>query len=285
VAGDWQVFGLNVEDAVAHYDTLDGRTLVEPSNRVHIYSPRFGAVRQVASLRAGEQVGRAGGVHLATTLMGPRESLPVGVGTQNLQPTGAIADRPPVIFRGRQGDGVVSEAIRPRGFQDDLLPFENLAAIRMGVFEEAEMAMLAKGTAAALAWSHDKAVQVIIDRNAAMAVMADQTSPSVYTVAPPPGDPKLRVIKVASTQFAEPGDEVAFTIRFDNVGNQAIGNVTIIDNLSPRLEYIADSAQCSLAAEFFTEPNEAESLVVRCEVADPIEPGDGGVLRFKCRVR
>ena len=104
-------------------------------------------------------------------------------------------------------------------------------------------------------------------------------------VAPPPGDPKLRVVKVASTQFAEPGDEVDFTIRFDNIGNQTIGNVTIIDNLSPRLEYVPESAQCSLAAEFFTEPNDGDSLVVRCEVTDPLEPGNGGVVRFRCRVR
>jgi len=285
VGEDWEVHGLDLEDTVVHYDTLDGRTLVEPSNRVHIYAPRFGAVRKVDSLRSDEQVGRAGGVHLATTLMGPRESLPVGVGTQNAQAIGAVAERPPVIFRGRQGDGVVSEAIVPRGFQDDFLPFENLNIVRMGVFEEAEAAQLAKGTVAAQAWSHDKAVQVVIDRTAAMAVMADQTSPTIYTVGAPPGNPKLRVVKVASTQFAEPGDEVAFTIRFDNVGNQTIGNVTLIDNLSPRLEYIPDSAQCSLEADFFTEPNKGDSLVVRCEVIDPLPSGEGGVVRFRCRVR
>jgi len=285
VSRDWEVFGLDLEDTVAHYDTLDGRTVVEPSNRVHIYAPRFAAVRKVSSVRADEQIGRAGGFHLATTLLGPTETLPVGVGTQNYQPVGEGAARPPVIFRSRQGDGVVSESLGAVGFHDDLLPFENLAVIRMGTFEEAEMPHLAKGVNAALAWSHDKAVQVIIDQQAAIGVTADQTSPSLFTVGAPPGNPKLRVIKVASTPFAEPGDEVAFTIRFDNVGNQAIGNVTIIDNLSPRLEYIPDSAQCSLDAEFLTQPNEGDSLVIRCEVADPLEPGQGGVVRFRCRVR
>jgi len=78
---------------------------------------------------------------------------------------------------------------------------------------------------------------------------------------------------------------VWFTIRFDNVGNQLIGNVTIIDNLSPRLEYVADSAQCSLPAQFFTEPNEGDSVALRCEVTDPLQPGQGGVIRFRCRVR
>ncbi|MFP4408962.1 MAG: hypothetical protein ACLFPW_10615, partial [Spirochaetaceae bacterium] len=99
------------------------------------------------------------------------------------------------------------------------------------------------------------------------------------------GKPRLRVVKSASEHFAKPGDELAFTIRFDNVGNQVIGNVTILDNLTTRLEYIPDSAQCSLDANFFTEPNEGGSVVLRAELVEPLEPGTGGVLRFRCRVR
>ena len=108
---------------------------------------------------------------------------------------------------------------------------------------------------------------------------------SVYTVSEPPGNPKLRVVKVASTPFAQPGEEVDFTIRFDNVGNQPIGNVTILDSLNTRLEYVADSAQCSVDAKFSTQPNEGDSVVVRCEVTNPLEAGKGGILRFRCRVR
>ena len=47
--------GLALEDTVVHYDTIDGRTIVEPSNRVVIYSPRFGAVRQVTSAMGSHQ--------------------------------------------------------------------------------------------------------------------------------------------------------------------------------------------------------------------------------------
>ena len=55
VGREWQVYGLEMEDTVAHYDTVDGRRIVEPSNEVYIYSPRFGAVRQVVGLVANEQ--------------------------------------------------------------------------------------------------------------------------------------------------------------------------------------------------------------------------------------
>jgi hypothetical protein len=64
-----------------------------------------------------------------------------------------------------------------------------------------------------------------------------------------------------------------------------IGNVTIVDNLSTRLEYIAGSAVSSLDANFITEPNPAGSTILRWEIQNPVEPGKGGVLRFRTRVR
>jgi hypothetical protein len=32
-------------------------------------------------------------------------------------------------------------------------------------------------------------------------------------------------------------------------------------------------------------PNEGDSVVVCCELTKPLEPGKGGILRFRCRVR
>ncbi len=95
----------------------------------------------------------------------------------------------------------------------------------------------------------------------------------------------MRVCKVASTKQAKPGDFVEFTIRFDNVGDAAIGNVTLIDNLTTRLEYVDGSAKASREADFFSSPNEGDSLVLRWEFAEPLDPGHGGLVRFKCRVR
>jgi uncharacterized repeat protein (TIGR01451 family) len=107
----------------------------------------------------------------------------------------------------------------------------------------------------------------------------------VYTFSQPPANPKLRVIKVASTQMAQPGEMVAFTIRFDNIGNQTIRNVAILDNLSSRMEYLPATAQSSVEAQFVAQPNEGGSTVLRWQLAKPLEPGKGGVVRFTCRVR
>ena len=44
---DFNVYGLDPEDTFGHYDTLDGKRIVVPSNRVAIYAPRFGSVRKI----------------------------------------------------------------------------------------------------------------------------------------------------------------------------------------------------------------------------------------------
>ena len=285
VGQEWDVRGLEPGDTIAHYDTLAGQRVVEPSNPTYIYSPRFGAVRQVVSLVANHQSKGTAGVDLPTKLVGPTTLQIVASSKQNIQAEGQIGAKSMVLLESDQGGGVLSTALGPRGFHDAFLPYESVRLIRLGVIDASEMAWLARGQTAAIAWTHDQAVQVVLDHQAAMVVASDQNIPSVYTVERPPANPKLRVVKVASTGFAEPGDEVDFTIRFDNVGNQPIGNVTIVDNLTTRLEYTQDSAQCSVDATFSTQPNEGDSVALRCELANPLEPGQGGVLRFRCRVR
>jgi len=285
VAPDWKIYGLETTDTVAHFDTLDGQTLVQPSNRVHLDAPRFGAVRKVVGLVENQRNQHLSGVHRPTQLVRYDDVQQASTSTQNIQAEKAVLAKVPNICRSKQGDGAVSRAVGPVSFQDAFLPYENLAAIRLGMIEESESAWLAKSAEAAIVWSNTQAVQVILDRQLATAATSSQPAQTIFTVNEPPARPKLRVIKVASTQFAEPGDTVDFTIRFDNVGNQVIGNVTIVDNLTTRLEFVPDSGQCSLPATFSTEPNEAGSLVVRCEITDPLPVGKGGILRFRCRVR
>jgi uncharacterized repeat protein (TIGR01451 family) len=99
------------------------------------------------------------------------------------------------------------------------------------------------------------------------------------------GEPRLRLIKLASTAAAEPGETLEFTIRFDNRGDVPISNIKIIDSLATRLEYIADSEECTLRALFSTLDNVAGSTKLQWEVREELQPGEGGVIRFRCRVR
>jgi uncharacterized repeat protein (TIGR01451 family) len=285
VTKDRGVLGLEMEDTVACYRTSDGRTVVEPSNEVYIYTPRFGAVRQVVGLVANEERQRLGGVYVPEKLDAPTTVQLVTDTKQHVQPGDEIASRPPVAMLSKQKRDVLSTNIGPRSFQGSYQAYENLSIVRMGAFDMTEKALLARGSTAAIAWSHTQAVQIILDRQSAMAEVKYDAAESIYTVKNPEGKPKLRLVKVASTPFAKPGDIVDFTLRFDNIGNQPIENVTILDSLNTRLEYVPDSAQCSVEAKFSTQANEGDSVVLRCELAKTLDTNKGGVLRFRCRVR
>lgn len=284
-APDGEVRGLEIEDTIALYDAADGRKQVEPSNRVHLYSPRFGAVRQVSNLLANE--GRDGwaNVYQPTKLI--QQEIRTGAYShkQHLATGRYVSQDMAGQYLSRLTRDVVSSALGPQSFQDRFLPYEDFQIIRLGRMDQAERPKLHYQKEAAVAWSKDETLTVILDEQRAAAAVHDDALVELYVVHEPPANPKLRLVKVASTAYAEPGDVVDFTLRFDNVGNQPIRNVTLLDNLSGRLEYVADSAQCSLKAQFTAQPNEAGSQLLRWELAQPLKPGEGGVIRFRCRVR
>lgn len=279
-----RVAGLGAEDTVAHYNTLDGRTVTQPSNEVHIYSPRFAAVRQVVGPAAAGELQRLDGFGEKQRLDSPTSFQIAAKAKQNIQPDDRISTRPAATAYSKQGNGAVSNVVRLRAFHDRFKPYEDLTVVRIGKYMGTESAFLARSTTAAVAWSHIDSVRVIADSKFTEAAVKYDKSLSLYT-AELAGKPALRLIKLASTSAAKPGETVDFTLRFDNVGTQPLAAVTILDSLSGRLEFLPDSAECNVEAKVSTHPNESESVVVRCELAKPLLPGQGGVLRFRCLVR
>jgi len=285
VRQDWSVLGLDQEDTVVHYDTLDGRLVIEPTNRVQIYAPRFAAVRKVYGPSAYRHQGRVAGVErpLIAHSHGTRRIATTSI--QHAGPDRYMGIDGPLRFREDVRGGMLDGSEGLDTVSNRFKPFENYRIIRDGQFDNTEKARLATSMDAALVWAADQAVQVSI--NAVMASVAtnDSGAQSVYRYELPEGKPRLRVVKVASRKEAKPGDEIEFTLRFDNVGDQPLGNITIVDNLTTRLEYVTDSAECSVQANFLTQENDGESLVLRWEINDPLDVGQGGIIRFKCRVR
>ncbi|MDA7980781.1 MAG: DUF11 domain-containing protein [Pirellulales bacterium] len=282
---NWNVSGLETEDTIAHYDTTDGLVHVEPSNRVHIYAPRFAAVRSVTSSVRNDQVVRMDKFRSQQQIVGVENNQLVTTHLQQEQLHADIGSSHVEGFDRLQYQDIYSRAQIAGEFSDRYLPYEDLSIIRQGIHQQTDQARLSAGMDAAVTWSHDTALQVVLNDVAATISENVQAAEVLYTVNSAPGPAKLRIVKVASTNYAKPGEVIDFTIRFDNVGAQVIGNVTIIDNLTTRLEYVEGSAQSSLTGEFFSTPNEGESLRLRWEIADPLLQGKGGVIRFQCRVR
>ena len=281
---DWTVKGLHLEDTIAHYDTLDGQTLVAPSNRVCVYAPRFGSVRLVLGVDSFE--GKDSLIRHEVPLRAETEEERLGANTtlQQLQTIRAIGSKrsstqqrnsPSLLLAGNTG---VIEA------DGGLKPYENFRILRDGQYKISESAKLTDRTEAATIWTLDKGVQIVVDGTPAEVASGDARAEATFTVDHESA-PGLRIVKVASTRAARPGELVEFTLRFDNIGNEPLGNVTIIDNLTTRLEYVEESQSSTHPARFLTQTNEGNSLVLRWEILDPVTTGHGGTIRFQCRVR
>lgn len=284
VAADWSLHGLDPQDTIAHFDTLAGERIVTESNRVQIYSPRFAAIRLIAGAVAADSID--------APIAARREAIDIELSQdqrssttlQNVQPRRNFnfhgANGLLHSTRGVTADNVWSARSMSRVYQ----AYEDFQIIRTGTLENAESARLGIRIEAAQSWDSDLQVQ-IAEGKVKPLVVRDVLVPEEVSLGDRPSRPMIRLYKVASTGYARPGEEVEFTIRFDNIGNEDVGNVTIVDNLTGRLEYIPDSAQCSKAAEFKTEVNTADSQTLRWEITDPLAAEDGGIIRFRCRVR
>lgn len=284
VKADWSVAGVEQEDTIAHYDTLDGQTEISPSNRVHIYAPRFGAVRRVDDVLANQGGERVAGFEKPLKLNRHDEVAIASTAIQPVRPQGEIGTKAASIYRERQQGGGLELREHLAGIQDRLRPFEDFVLIRHGIVDQGEKPRLATSVDAAIVWTHDASVQIILDGQAASEAVSDQSVEVVYRVDRPKG-PALRLVKVASTDNALPGETVDFTLRYDNIGVEAIGNVVVIDNLSTRLEYVEETQNSDREASFEAMPNTGGSQALRWELAAPLEPGEGGLLRFRCRVK
>lgn len=286
VEEDWTVHNLEIEDTVAHFDTLDGRTLVEPSNRVHLYAPRFGSVRKVEGIYSSGQVTVLSEARMQAGLEQRKHLEKIGFTAQETQ-TGFARTRH------RLGGVGARAAIAGTDSATGLLGTGNYEAVlsewnvlQGRMLGSAELLYLAEGALSARAWQGEEGVQVRIGQQVPMAAVKEEGAESIFVIKEDESrTSKLRLVKVASKKSAQPGDLVEFTLRFDNVGTEPIGNVTILDNLTTRLEFLPGSAESSLESGFVVQPNEGGSFTLRFEITDPLLPGEFGIVKFHCRVR
>ncbi|TWT41547.1 DUF11 domain-containing protein [Botrimarina hoheduenensis] len=281
---DNQIVGLEQEDTVGIYRTDDGRTLVAPSTRTCIYAPRFAAVRHVVQPMGAQQRMFVDEVGDAFAAAESELRLLPGTGVLNTTLRQQRGERPPSLFRGRQQAGAAERLLAVAETRGLVGPYANLQIVHLGVMNGQENPIVMRHSLAAITWTGDQEVQVTISGQGASAVFAAKQPGLIYELGVP-SSPRLRLVKLASENEAHPGDEVEFTLRFDNVGDAPIRDLVIVDNLTTRLEYVEDSAKASVDADFTTTRNEAGSLVLSWALKESLKPREGGVLTFRVRVR
>lgn len=285
VHDDFTISGLKPENTIVHFDTIDGKVGVAASNRVEIYSPKFRAVRQVISPGINQQVDRITDVASDRLMASQERNVGVMQSKQHRGVGEGIAAVPTEQFLAGVKGSEISNRRQLMQLDNSYRAYENLKVIKTGELDRSEGAMLAESARRAAVWNYTSQPQVLVDSQRVMAAVQNEGPGELFTLKKDTKNPQVRIIKIASVDSARSGDHVEFTIRFDNVGDEPVGNVTILDSLTGRLQYAENTAQCSKKGAFMVEPNTAGSLVLRWEIEEPLEPGEGGIIRFECIVR
>ncbi len=284
-SSDWKVHHLDTEDTIAHFDTVDGKILVEPSNRVQIYSPRFGTVRQVLGPESNQSnvtlVDAQGKIKVAV------DNDITGADIRSAENAASMA-RDDKMVAGTQADAYITKMESEEFVMEESLKIrigDMVSLLKSSTISDKERPILMEGANAAQAWGELQKVAVDIDSLQAHSNVYNQGAEVLYTVETKTKTSRLSLIKIASKKSAQPGELIEFTLRYQNIGQETIGNVTILDNLSSRLEYVDASAKSSRKGEFLTETNEVGSLILRWEISEPLQKGEFGIIQFLCRVR
>lgn len=284
VLKDDSLVGLEQEDTVAIYAAPDGRKLVAPSTRVCVYAPRFAAVRRVVHPMGALQQQFVGQAEDRFGLAQADRSQPVARSLQNLRLKEQAQPLPPGLYRGRQQAGGIERRLTAADVIGQVGPYMTMQFMTTGIMQMDEAPIIARHALAAITWTGDQELQIAIGGQAANSLFSPKQPGLLYHVDEP-NSPYLRLVKCASTDTALPGEEIEFTLRYDNTGDTPIDDLVIVDNLTTRLEYVEDSAKSSRDADFSTTHNDYGSLLLRWEIDGTLKPGEGGLLTFKCRVR
>ncbi len=277
--------GLDTEDTIADYTDNKGKKHILPSNRVAIYSPRFAAVRSISGPEAGIGVDKLAsaadlnrGVGMRTRLAPTNHSQRVSTDGVRMR-SRASGLEAPSIGEGLEQHTYASEHVKL------LNAFEDLHFIRRGEFLRSEEARLSLGIQNAIVWSRDLYPVATASITAGNEVVAHFKPQELVGVEDRSKPGTLRIIKLADRNTALPGEVVTFTIRYDNLGDHELQELTIIDNLTSRLEYVKESAKSDRDGQLDVTDNGEGSSVLTLRLKDQLPGHQGGVLTFQARVR
>ena len=292
-------YGVETEDTIAEYTDDEGASHVVPSNRVAVYAPRFATVRSVQLPVEGFAIERMASAHrlVREVRLTMRERT-----LEHQQQRGAVDARGRSRASGLLGDARtagVSRLMRTGEHVKLINLFGDTGQLVAGRMDQTEVARLARSLENAAAWAGDEAPRATASTATGQSI---QSTPWVNSYTGVEIEHKqigqLKIVKLADRGTARSDDVILFTLRFDNVGERPLTRVRIIDNLSPRLEYVEDSATLGFTDEDEKTPpetarggritvddNEQGSRVLVFELDEPLPGGVGGVITFQARVR
>jgi len=283
---DQHRLGLDTQDTVAEYYDHQGKHEVKSTNSVSIYSPRFAALRTVSSPADGTGIEKLGSFDQKNsgTQLYNRDA--VAAHHENLRANSARMRLRPSDLDSESLAMSANKTLKLNLDHSIQSAYLNLQFLHTGRVHKTEEAMLASAIDSARVWSKNLNPVVMASNSQAEEVQARFYGAEAVGIDEShkrKGD--LRIVKLADKKTAHPGEIITFIIRYDNLGDRELKHIRIVDNLTPRLEYLADSASSDREGDIVQEDNGEGSLVLKFELDKPLKGHEGGVITFKAKVR
>ena len=278
------MLGLDTQDTVAEFHDSENKRRVRRTNEVCVYAPRFSSV---------------------TVISGALEDALQTKANQNQQELRQVAvHRPDLLVVARQRDLAdpltskvrgnvvlnadlafdVNRPLAPAFLSNELVPITYFDYLQVQIAKQAQEAFEAIQVQNAVVWTRVQ-TPVIVAKDDAVQIVEARFKVEELAGTDPKGPGNLRITKLADLKIAAQDDEITFTIRYQNQGDSPVTEVTIVDNLTPRLEYIEGSQTNSLPSQFETLDNGEGSKILRWELDEPLPGRTTGTITFRARVR
>ncbi|MEM6978077.1 MAG: DUF11 domain-containing protein [Planctomycetota bacterium] len=286
-----EIRNLGPEDTVSKYVTEAGDVAFAASNRVCVYAPRFGSVRQITQAVAGEKAVAAIGFDRREGPVGINVDLPGLVVSETVSPIKQQRTQRIDSMRERNRGVLIDRVQQPVAQVDFLAALAGIQNVGLNQLHESQLALVRQHAQAAIAWSIDESVEIAIEDLKAPVLTRDQKVDALVVYDFPDAG-RLNLIKLVDRRDAKPGDTVTFLLRLQNVGDSPVTNVEVADNLTTRLEYVAESS-------VVTDPTSGESVDARLQVVanavgsskliwtlpKTLAVGDMVEIKFECLIR
>lgn len=277
--------GLDTEDTVIEFTDRAGKERMKPTNKVCVYAPRFSSVRTVSGPQQGLLTNEIAGVDQSTGMKGLHSRLKLSHGTK-VDATNRMTVRSRVS--GLDTETGMDSVVHLRGpsiHEKIINLYQTLTFVRTGRLDDTESAQLGKGIQAAAEWTREQFPVIAAKTDVPIEGHFEQSVSTITAIEERDEAENLRIVKLADKQTAVPGDEITFTIRYDNLGGREVYYIRIVDNLTPRLIYVDDSATSDRAGRLILQDNGEGSQILIWELEEPLPGKTGGVVTFKARVR
>ncbi|WP_010585642.1 DUF11 domain-containing protein [Schlesneria paludicola] len=289
---DWPVHydnfsrdGLDTEDTVLEYTDRRGYEKMKPSNKVCVYAPRFASVRTVSQPHERHNVSELAGVGQLASTQGMSTRLKASKQIKR-EMMGGIAVRSRASGLDTDAaQGTVSQLRRPSAHDKVLNLYESMSFLMTGKLENTDTARLGLGLQNGMVWTRNEYPVITAKIDVPIEGHFEQSTAVITGIEEKEEAENLRIVKLADKKSALPGDEILFTIRYDNLGGREAHHIRIVDNLTPRLQYIVDSATSDRDGELVLQDNGEGSQILIWELSEPLPGNTGGIVTFKAKVR